>query len=163
MVRTDRVVLTVSNLSIPFSRWHSIDVNTCCSIPKTNNIQQVLVVLTSEIIHPGSGENHMAYFYKRTNPLSIPSRTAPKVFIPKRVGFDEEDEEVVCDPSFLSAIKLAVGPVEGEFINRVLVNFPHHVIVALCLRILCVSVLDKCDNYWSVVVFYGECIISLIL
>ena len=104
----------------------------------------------------------MVYFYKRTSPLCIPSTTAPKVFIPKRVGFDEEDEEVVCDPSFLSAVKLAVGPVEGEFINRVLDNFPHQVIVANCLCIPCVSILDKCDVYWSVVVFYGECVTSLI-
>lgn len=67
----------------------------------------------------------------------------------------------MCDPAFLSAIKLAVGPVEGEYIGCVLDNSPHHVIVALCLCIPCVSVLDKCDVYWSVVVFYGECVPSL--
>jgi hypothetical protein len=36
-----------------------------------------------------------------------------RVLIPGRAGFEEEDEEVVCDPAFLEAVKLAVGPVEG--------------------------------------------------
>lgn len=54
------------------------------------------------------------YFYKRLNPLGIPPVNAPKVRIPKRVGFDEEDEDVVCDSAFASAIKLAVGPVKGK-------------------------------------------------
>lgn len=54
------------------------------------------------------------YFYKRLNPLCTPPLNAPKVRIPKRVGFDEEDEDVVCDSAFASAIKLAVGPVKGK-------------------------------------------------
>ena len=37
-----------------------------------------------------------------------------KVLIPARLGFEEEDEEVVCDKAFIDAVKLAVGPVEGE-------------------------------------------------
>lgn len=68
------------------------------------------------------------YFYKRLNPLSIPPLNAPKVRIPKRVGFDEEDEDVVCDSAFASAIKLAVGPVKGKayctflfFLERILI------------------------------------------
>lgn len=61
----------------------------------------------------GSGENHTVYFYKRLHPLCVPPLGALKVRIPKRVGFEEEDEEVVCDSAFESAIKLAVGPVKG--------------------------------------------------
>ena len=33
--------------------------------------------------------------------------------IPSRLEYDEEDVEVECDNAFLSAVKLAVGPVEG--------------------------------------------------
>lgn len=62
----------------------------------------------------GSGENHTVYFYKRLHPLCVPPLGALKVRIPKRVGFEEEDEEVVCDSAFESAIKLAVGPVKGK-------------------------------------------------
>jgi hypothetical protein len=70
-------------------------------------------MLISRPLHPGSGENHTVYFYKRSNPLCVPLPSAVKVLIPGREGFEEEDEEVVCDPAFLEAVKLAVGPVEG--------------------------------------------------
>ena len=117
---------------------YCVVVNDCYCFLRANDIQQILIIFlrifcTSGIIHPGSGENHMVYFYKRTNPLCTPLPTAPKVIIPKRVGFDEEDEEVVCDPSFLSAIKLAVGPIEGKFAQMHNISRPYF--ACLCVSI----------------------------
>jgi hypothetical protein len=73
------------------------------------------------------------YFYKRLNPLCVPPLGALKVRIPKRVGFEEEDEEVVCDTAFESAIKLAVGPVKGK--------------VAYHLAHCCIQVTHLISNY----------------
>jgi hypothetical protein len=36
------------------------------------------------------------------------------VTLPARAGFDEEEEEVVCDTAFLNCITFAVGPVAGN-------------------------------------------------
>jgi len=66
----------------------------------------------------GSGESHMAYFYKRTNAAmsSAAAERQPnlkKLTLPQRPGFDEEDETVFCDKAFMQCAKLAVGPVKA--------------------------------------------------
>jgi hypothetical protein len=64
----------------------------------------------------GSGENHMAYFYKRKS--LIPKLTAEmrsnlkKVTFPARPGFDEKTTDILCDLSFESCVKMAVGDIE---------------------------------------------------
>lgn len=82
-------------------------------VPPVFSSVPYLIPLIPTPSHPGSGENHTVYFYKRSNPLCVPPPTAVRVLIPGRVEFAEDDEEVVCDPAFLETIKLAVGPVEG--------------------------------------------------
>ena len=63
----------------------------------------------------GSGENHMCYFYKRTNKPATPKPSDIKVLLPARTKFMESkgevDEEVVCDPCFKEAVVLAVGSI----------------------------------------------------
>jgi len=66
----------------------------------------------------GSGESHMAYFYKRTNaPMSSTAAESQpnlkKLTLPQRPGFDEEDDTVFCDKAFMLCAKLAVGPVKA--------------------------------------------------
>eukprot|EP00605_Chrysophyceae_sp_TOSAG23-4_P000637 GSChrysophyteH1.ASY1.ANO1.718.1 assembled CDS len=63
----------------------------------------------------GSGENHMAYFYKRISPIpritpEIRSNLA-KVHFPARPGFDEKSEDILCDKSFEKCVSMAVGDV----------------------------------------------------
>lgn len=64
--------------------------------------------------------------------------------LPKREGFEEEDEEVVCDPAFLDAIKLAVGPVEGKQMRCVyLFSYPlfmYQERVLICNLSLCMQI-----------------------
>ena len=60
---------------------------------------------------PGSGENHTAYIYKRANTPRKVSTKDNKIIIPKREGYDESDEEVVCDKLFEEAALLAVGDI----------------------------------------------------
>lgn len=64
----------------------------------------------------GSGEGHTAYFYKRTNQPPVTSarvdQALPQVLIPARLGFDEEDELVYCDPAFHTAVTDAVGKLD---------------------------------------------------
>ena len=44
----------------------------------------------------GSGESHMAYFYKRINTPAQPSSSSFKIKIPRRRNFpNEKDEEVL--------------------------------------------------------------------
>ena len=64
----------------------------------------------------GSGEGHMAYFYRRTS--SAPKLTAAqtnakytKVCLPARPAMDEKDTNVLCDPLFAACVKLAAGDV----------------------------------------------------
>ena len=63
----------------------------------------------------GSGEGHMAYFYKRINEVPKISAEArshlKKVAFPKRPGFDEKSVDVLCDKSFEECVKLAVGDI----------------------------------------------------
>jgi hypothetical protein len=76
----------------------------------------------------GSGENHTAYFYQRTN-APAPCRARPNTTllrIPPRPSAsgeagEEEGELVVCSNKFLSCVKLAVGPLESlqAYVNDV--------------------------------------------
>lgn len=59
----------------------------------------------------GSGEGHTVYFYKRALPLVRAPARERLVTMPKRAGFDEEDEEISCDAAFADAVKLATGSV----------------------------------------------------
>ena len=63
----------------------------------------------------GSGEGHMAYFYKRTSPVPALTtairETLKKVHMPARPGFDEKDCSILCDPAFAKGVTQAVGPV----------------------------------------------------
>ena len=65
----------------------------------------------------GSGENHKAYFYKRTNRGGVPELkgAAPfgctKVLIKARPGFDEEDVNVAVADCYVPAVRAAVGKV----------------------------------------------------
>ena len=61
----------------------------------------------------GSGEGHMAYFYKRINtPPTVNTAIKRNLLLPARPGFKgEKDEEVVCDPAFLACSELAVGDI----------------------------------------------------
>ncbi len=59
----------------------------------------------------GSHEVHTAYLYRRNNRPSAPKASDIIVRIPARLGFDEEDVDVVCDPIFVEATRLAVGKV----------------------------------------------------
>ena len=63
----------------------------------------------------GSGEGHMAYFYKRTNKppkLTAAERAAYKPLrLPARPGFEETTTDVLCDAAFEKCAKLAVGEV----------------------------------------------------
>lgn len=63
----------------------------------------------------GSGEGHMAYFYKRTNKppkLTASERAIYKSLrLPARPGFAEETHDVLCDAAFEKCAKLAVGEV----------------------------------------------------
>jgi hypothetical protein len=61
----------------------------------------------------GSGEGHTVYFYKRTVAFPKVPANALKVTFPKRAGFNEVEEEFVCDQVFLECVKVAVGPVKG--------------------------------------------------
>ena len=38
--------------------------------------------------------------------------------IPARLGFEEEDVEVVLDWAFINAVELAAGPVEGDWVMK---------------------------------------------
>ena len=63
----------------------------------------------------GSGEGHMAYFYKRNNAVPKISTEArsnlKKVNFPRRPGFDEKSVDILCDTSFEECVKLAVGDI----------------------------------------------------
>lgn len=61
----------------------------------------------------GSGEVHTAYIYKRTTkPPSITSNDNV-IRIPGREEFEEEEEDVACDPLFYPAIKTLLEGVHG--------------------------------------------------
>ena len=63
----------------------------------------------------GSGEGHMAYFYRRTNqPPKLTSAERARLkslSLPARTGFNEKTESVLCDPAFVHCAQLAVGDV----------------------------------------------------
>ena len=66
----------------------------------------------------GSGEGHMAYFYKRTSVApklntagARASSGLKQLTLPARPGFNEKDEKVFCDPSFFECASLAVGEI----------------------------------------------------
>lgn len=66
----------------------------------------------------GSGEGHMAYFYRRTNsaPKLSSAETADKyskVKLRARPGMNEKDIQVLCDKLFAECVSLAAGDVEA--------------------------------------------------
>ena len=74
--------------------------------------------ITSPIMIPGSGENHTAYFYKRSSDRSQEEPSMTKISLPGRKHLQEEDLEVVCDPLFLEPIRQAIGPL-SKFMSDV--------------------------------------------
>ena len=66
----------------------------------------------------GSGEGHMAYFYRRTSsaPKLTPAQLNAKytkVRLPARPKFDEKDTNVLCDPLFAACVQSAAGDVSA--------------------------------------------------
>ena len=67
---------------------------------ETYGFKVVLVGQMLTSMH-GSGELHAAYIYKRACPFAAAPRGERRMTIPKRAGFNEQDVEVSCDPSFV--------------------------------------------------------------
>jgi len=61
----------------------------------------------------GSGEIHMAYFYRRLGPFpEIAEGDGVSIItIPAREGVVETDEEVACADAFITAVQLASGDI----------------------------------------------------
>jgi hypothetical protein len=53
------------------------------------------------------------YFYKRINAFPELPVDPLVVLFPKREGYDEEEENFVCDDFLIESIEVAVGPVRG--------------------------------------------------
>lgn len=85
----------------------------------------------------GSGENHMAYIYKRinktpklyldsTDKTKLPSGSVA-IHVPKRKGFDEEAADIACAACYANAVKAVLGPVKAlQKITAASVNDYHN-------------------------------------
>jgi len=61
----------------------------------------------------GSGENHMAYFYKRINIDTKSFIKTSSLTIPARHWIDDEEEEIVhCDELFKDAASAVLGSMD---------------------------------------------------
>jgi hypothetical protein len=61
----------------------------------------------------GSQSKKTVYFYKRINAFPELPADPLVVLFPKREGYDEEEENFICDNFLIESIEVAVGPVRG--------------------------------------------------
>jgi hypothetical protein len=100
-----------------------------------------LSLIITKLSELGSGEGHTAYFYKRINipktssisESSESTESTNEVLLPARIGFEEVDEYVICDPCFLEGIKQAVEKVSVTK-SRIDSLLSEHLNSGRCLR-----------------------------